>query len=69
MCFSDETAQELLAMFQAELTVKETVVQNIAHTSSRDTVMFYSAAWLHQAYIPDRATLLLESMLTETGYR
>ena len=56
-------------MYKAELSVKEIIAQNVAHSPSRDILMFYSAAWLHQVYIPDRATLLLESMLTETGHR
>ena len=57
-------------MFTDELPAKEVIVQNVAHGNSRDMIMFYTATWLHEPYIDwPRVTLLLESMLTETGHR
>jgi hypothetical protein len=49
--------------------VKKAIVENIAHSPSRDILVFYSATWLHQAYIGDKEKMLLESMLSETGHR
>ena len=54
-------------MFQKELELKETVVQNVAHAKSRDLIMMYSACWIHQAYIDDTKDMLLTSMIKETG--
>ena len=68
--FLDDTSDQLLEMFRDELPAKQVIVQNVAHANSRDMVMFYTATWLHEPYIDwPRATLLLESMLTETGHR
>ncbi|KAI0219597.1 Cyclin-dependent kinase 2-interacting protein [Lamellibrachia satsuma] len=65
-----ETSEKLLQMYREELPSKEVVVQNIAHGTSRDITMFYTATWKHEPYIDwPKATLLLESMLTETGHR
>ncbi|XP_078001112.1 cyclin-dependent kinase 2-interacting protein-like isoform X2 [Glandiceps talaboti] len=60
---------ELLSMYQKELPVKQTILQEIAHTVDRDLLMFYVATWLHQPYIEDKSKTLLESMLVETGHR
>ncbi|KAK2175412.1 hypothetical protein NP493_734g02023 [Ridgeia piscesae] len=65
-----KTSDQLLQMYKEELPVKELIVQNIAHGSSRDMIMFYTATWKHEPYIDwPTATLMLESMLTETGHR
>jgi len=67
---ADKTSDQLLQMYKEELPVKELIVQNIAHGSSRDMIMFYTATWKHEPYIDwPTATLMLESMLTETGHR
>ncbi|ELU12543.1 hypothetical protein CAPTEDRAFT_224032 [Capitella teleta] len=64
-----ETSEELLKSYQKELAVKKAIVEHVAHSPSREILVFYSATWIHQAYITDKETLLLESMLTETGHR
>ena len=54
-------------MYRDELDVKKSVVENIAHAPDRDTLMMYTAVWLHQPYIDN--TELLESLLAETGLK
>lgn len=56
-------------MYQQEFKLKDQLYQNIAHTTDRNVMMFYTSAWLHEPYIEDNKTLLLESMLLETGHR
>ncbi|XP_033127019.1 cyclin-dependent kinase 2-interacting protein-like, partial [Anneissia japonica] len=55
-----ETSQELLSMYSKELSVKKAVLENIAHSKSRDALMMYVSTWQIQPYIGDRAKLLLE---------
>ncbi|XP_013404602.1 cyclin-dependent kinase 2-interacting protein [Lingula anatina] len=62
-------SEELLAMFNRELELKTTIVQNVAHVQNRETLMFYTSAWLHQPYIDKNADILIQSMVVETGFR
>ncbi|XP_071477977.1 cyclin-dependent kinase 2-interacting protein-like, partial [Diadema antillarum] len=62
-------SEELELMYEQELEVKRTIVEDVAHHEDRDTLMTYSSCWLHQPYILDHATIILESMLMETGLR
>ncbi|XP_022090591.1 cyclin-dependent kinase 2-interacting protein-like [Acanthaster planci] len=64
-----ETSSRLGNMYAKELSLKKAIVEDVAHTSSRDVLMTYTSAWLHQPYIDDEATVILESMLRETGHR
>ena len=66
---TDDTGKELLQMYQKELSLKVTISQNVAHCTDRKLMMTYTAAWLHEPYIEDRATLLLEGLLKETRHR
>lgn len=61
-------AEEISAMYQKEWKLKQVIYENVCHAISRDSVMFYTSAWVHQPYIEDRVELLLQSMLTETGH-
>ncbi|XP_051878342.1 cyclin-dependent kinase 2-interacting protein isoform X2 [Pristis pectinata] len=60
---------ELLEMYKKELQLKSLIVQEIAHTSSCNLMMVQLSSWLYQPYIEEKATLLVESMLLETGHR
>ncbi|XP_036398879.1 cyclin-dependent kinase 2-interacting protein [Megalops cyprinoides] len=65
----DEVSSKILESYKQELALKETIVQEIAHTSNSDLSMVYLSCWLYQPYIGDSTKLLLESMLLETGHR
>ena len=67
--FTDETSRKLSEMYAEEIKLKQTVMENIAHSVDRDLLMFYSACWVHQPYIDNEARILLEAMLFETGHR
>lgn len=56
-------------MYSMELKLKQTIVQEIAHTTDRDLLMVYLSSWLYQPYVENSSTILLESMLLETGHR
>lgn len=66
--FQASAAEEISAMYQKEWKLKQVIYENVCHAISRDSVMFYTSAWVHQPYIEDRVELLLQSMLTETGH-
>ncbi|XP_067847881.1 cyclin-dependent kinase 2-interacting protein isoform X2 [Heptranchias perlo] len=64
-----ENSVQLSEMYKKELQLKSLIVQEIAHTSSCDLMMVQLSAWLYQPYIEEKARLLIESMLLETGHR
>lgn len=61
-------AKEISVMYLKECELKQVIYENVCHAVSRDSVMFYTSAWVQQPYIEERAELLLQSMLTETGH-
>nr|CAH7727382.1 unnamed protein product [Callosobruchus chinensis] len=52
-----------------EYSVKQTVLENIAHTKSKDEVMFFATYWTLQTNVDDKVSLKLETLLTETCHR
>lgn len=56
-------------MYTHELAVKETIVDSVPEEQDNDTLTLYITTWLHEPYIEQSATSLLESMLLETGLR
>ncbi|XP_053226149.1 cyclin-dependent kinase 2-interacting protein isoform X1 [Podarcis raffonei] len=64
-----EVSGKLLNMYSKELKLKQTIVQEIAHTADQDLLMAYLSSWLYQPYIENTSQVLLESMLLETGHR
>ncbi|KAM9777967.1 cyclin-dependent kinase 2-interacting protein [Neosynchiropus ocellatus] len=65
----EETSVSLLDTFAQELKLKQTILQELAHTDSPDLCMVYVSCWLHQPYVPPQARMKLEAMLLETGHR
>ncbi|XP_056248953.1 cyclin-dependent kinase 2-interacting protein isoform X1 [Seriola aureovittata] len=55
--------------FSQELKLKQTILQELAHTETSDLCMVYLSCWLHQPFIPPQIRLTLESVLLETGHR
>ncbi|KAL8168934.1 UNVERIFIED_CONTAM: hypothetical protein K2H54_025468 [Gekko kuhli] len=64
-----EASVNLLEMYSKELKLKQTIVQEIAHTADQDLLMVYLSSWLYQPYIEHSSRVMLESMLLETGHR
>ncbi|KAG8449260.1 hypothetical protein GDO86_016072 [Hymenochirus boettgeri] len=64
-----ETSLKMLEMYKAEVLLKRTIVEDIAHTLDEDLQMIYLSCWLYQPYIDNNIKVLLESMLLETGHR
>lgn len=65
----DEVSLKLSEMYKKELQLKQTIVQDIAHSADQDLMMVYLSSWLYQPYIENSSMLLLEAMLLETGHR
>ncbi|XP_048393696.1 cyclin-dependent kinase 2-interacting protein [Stegostoma tigrinum] len=64
-----EISIQLTEMYKQELQLKHIIVQEIAHTNNSDLMKVELSAWLYQPYIEEKARLLIESMLLETGHR
>ncbi|XP_027427860.1 cyclin-dependent kinase 2-interacting protein isoform X1 [Zalophus californianus] len=64
-----EVSRKLSDMYQKELLLKRTVIEELAHTTDHDLTLSYLSMWLHQPYVETNSKLLLESMLLETGHR
>ncbi|KAM8948131.1 cyclin-dependent kinase 2-interacting protein [Lycaon pictus] len=64
-----EVSRKLSDMYQKELLLKRTVIEELAHTMDHDLTLSYLSMWLHQPYVETNSKLLLESMLLETGHR
>ncbi|KAM4014368.1 cyclin-dependent kinase 2-interacting protein [Anomaloglossus baeobatrachus] len=62
-----ETSFKMSEMYKKEITLKKTIVGEIAHTAEQDLLMVYLSCWLYQPYVDSK--VLLESMLLETGHR
>uniref|UniRef100_G1PZ79 Cyclin dependent kinase 2 interacting protein n=1 Tax=Myotis lucifugus TaxID=59463 RepID=G1PZ79_MYOLU len=60
-----EASRRLSDMYGAELLLKRTIVDGLAHTADHDLSLTYLSLWLHQPYIQSNSRLLLESMLLE----
>ncbi|XP_054469971.1 cyclin-dependent kinase 2-interacting protein [Anoplopoma fimbria] len=54
--------------FSQELKLKQTILQELAHTSTSDLCMVYLSCWLHQPFITSQTRLTLEALLLETGH-
>ncbi|XP_077125379.1 cyclin-dependent kinase 2-interacting protein [Ranitomeya variabilis] len=64
-----ETSLKMSEMYKKEISLKKTIVGEIAHTTDQDLLMVYLSSWLYQPYIDSGSKVLLESMLLETGHR
>ncbi|KAM6968700.1 cyclin-dependent kinase 2-interacting protein isoform 1-T2 [Tautogolabrus adspersus] len=65
----DDSCRVLLDGFRQELKLKQTILQEVAHTATSDLCMVYLSCWLHLPYTPPQTRLNLEALLLETGHR
>lgn len=52
-----------------EAKLKREILENIAHNHTDSWKMFHLAAWQYQPLLSEDLTILLESLLIETGHR
>ncbi|KAM6917163.1 cyclin-dependent kinase 2-interacting protein isoform 2-T2 [Lycodopsis pacificus] len=64
----NESSCVLLDSFSQELKLKQTILQELAHTATSDLCMVYLSCWLHQPFITPQTRLTLEALLLETGH-
>ncbi len=67
--YTDKASRDLHEMYEKELKLKRTIVENIAHTKDRDLIMFYTASWIHEPFLDEKFRDLLEAMVIETGHK
>ncbi|XP_067471404.1 cyclin-dependent kinase 2-interacting protein isoform X2 [Thunnus thynnus] len=65
----EDSSRVLLDAFRQELRLKQTILQELAHTVTSDLCMVYLSCWLHQPFIPPQTRMTLEALLLETGHR
>ncbi|XP_034419016.1 cyclin-dependent kinase 2-interacting protein [Cyclopterus lumpus] len=63
-----ESSCILLDSFSQELKLKQTILQELAHTVTSDLCMVYLSCWLHQPFITPQTSLTMEALLLETGH-
>uniref|UniRef100_A0A8C5HRH3 Uncharacterized protein n=1 Tax=Gouania willdenowi TaxID=441366 RepID=A0A8C5HRH3_GOUWI len=66
---SEVATATLLVDFRQELRLKQTILQEVAHTVTSDLGLVLLSGWLHQPFITDRTRLTVEALLMETGLR
>ncbi|XP_060536489.1 cyclin-dependent kinase 2-interacting protein-like [Cylas formicarius] len=60
---------DISTAYKKEFTMKEFILENIAHEKNKDNAMFLAACWTHQVNINDDITFKLEALLVETNHR
>ena len=64
---SDSASKTLLQQYTKDLSVKETIVTNVALATDKNLFMRYLVTWMCQPYVLDDSRTLLEAMLVATG--
>lgn len=64
-----EVAETIYKMYQKEAELKRNLLENVAHNHTESWKMFYLAAWAHQPLVSENLTILLNSLLIETGLK
>lgn len=59
----------LLEAFSQELSLRQLILQEVAHTKDPDLSRVYLSCWLHQPFTSPQTRLGLEALLLETGHR
>lgn len=59
----------LLESFLQEVSLRQLILQEVAHTKDPDLSLVYLSCWLHQPFTSPQARLNLEALLLETGHR
>jgi len=69
LLFADNASKTLSDQYRRELSVKDTIVKNVALTKDRNLLMRYKLTWWCQPYISESTESLLEANLVATGLR
>ncbi|KAL0129780.1 hypothetical protein PUN28_001796 [Cardiocondyla obscurior] len=64
-----EVAETIHKAYHMETKLKRKLFENVAHNYTESWKMLHLAAWVYQPLITEDLTILLESLLTETGHR
>ncbi|XP_075883971.1 cyclin-dependent kinase 2-interacting protein [Nelusetta ayraudi] len=59
----------LLESFSQEVSLRQLILQEVAHTQDPDLSLVYLSCWLHQPFTCPQTRLSLEALLLETGHR
>lgn len=52
-----------------EAKLKRIVLENVAHNYTESWKMLHLAAWIYEPLLAEDLTILLDSLLIETGHR
>lgn len=59
----------LLESFTQEVSLRQLILRELAHTQDPDLSLVYLSCWLHQPFTCPKTRLSLEAILLETGHR
>jgi len=60
---------DLFQAYSQDLSVKESIVEDLMRQRDRDTLTVYLSCWLHQPYISPQCGDKLEALRLDTGLR
>ncbi|XP_014478344.1 PREDICTED: cyclin-dependent kinase 2-interacting protein [Dinoponera quadriceps] len=64
-----EVAEIIYETYREEAKLKRKILENVAHNHTVSWKMLHLAAWQYQPLLSENLTILLESLLIETGHR
>lgn len=67
--FPGDSCGLLLESFSQELSLRQLILHEVAHTKDPDLSLVYLSCWLHQPFTSPQTRLSLEAVLLETGHR
>ncbi|XP_032672287.1 cyclin-dependent kinase 2-interacting protein [Odontomachus brunneus] len=62
-------AETIYEAYHKEAKLKRKILENVAHNHTASWKMLHLAAWQYQPLLSENVTILLESLLLETGHR
>ncbi|KOX78126.1 Cyclin-dependent kinase 2-interacting protein [Melipona quadrifasciata] len=64
-----QVAESIYSAYSNEAKVKCKILEDVAHYYTESWKMLFLASWVHQPFLPENLTTVLESMLIESGHR
>ncbi|XP_018050783.1 PREDICTED: cyclin-dependent kinase 2-interacting protein-like [Atta colombica] len=64
-----EVAETIYEAYYMEVKLKRKLLENVAHNYTESWKMLHLAAWVYEPFITENLTILLDSLLIETGHK
>lgn len=64
-----EVAETIYKAYHMEAKLKRKLLENVAHNYTESWKMLHLATWVYNPLLTEDLTILLDSLLIETGHR